>query len=107
MTDNGFSARADGRYEIRGQITFQTVPQYFNHTPQMLQGDDGPVTIDLAGVTLADSAGIALLVEWQQQARAAGRPLQFVNIPEQVCKIIYVSSLQHAFSMIERRKARR
>ncbi len=106
MNDDDFIAHPDGRYEIRGQITFQTVPQYFNHTPQMLQGGDGPVTIDLAGVTHADSAGVALLVEWQQQARAVGRPLQFVNIPGQVRKIIYVSSLQNAFSM-ERRKERR
>ena len=106
MRERGCSARAGGRYDIRGQSTFQTVPQYFSHTPQMLQGGDGPVPIDLAGVALADTAGIALLVEWHQQARAAGRALQFVNIPDQMRKIIYVSSLQHVF-LIERRKERR
>ncbi len=98
MSENGFLAQADGRYAIRGKLTFQTVPQFFTHTGVMLNGQ-GPVTVDLAGVTLADSAGIALLVEWRQEARAAGRTLAFANIPEQVRKIIHVSGLQQAFDI--------
>lgn len=100
MSENGFLAQADGRYEIRGQLTFQTVPQFFTHTQEMLVAGNGPVTVDLAGVTLADSAGIALLVEWRQRARAAGRALAFANIPDQVRKIIHVSGLQQAFDIV-------
>jgi len=99
VNEDGFLARADGRYEIRGKLTFQTVPQFFAHTQEMLVAGNGPVTVDLAGVTLADSAGIALLVEWRQAARAAGRTLAFANIPEQVRKIIHVSGLQQAFDI--------
>ena len=99
MTDNSFNARGPGQYEVRGQLTFQSVPQYYVHSVQMFQDGRGPVTVDLAGVTLADSAGIALLVEWQQQAHAAKRTLQFAGIPEQVRKIIRVSGLQHAFAL--------
>lgn len=104
MNTDGFLAGPDGGYAIRGQLTFETVPQYFSHTPQILQGTGGAVTVDLAGVTLADSAGVALLVEWQQQARAARRTLQFANIPEQVRKVIRVNGLQHAFALDSRRK---
>lgn len=99
MSENGFLAQDGGRYAIRGKLTFQTVPQFFAHTQEMLGAGTGPVTVDLAGVTLADSAGIALLVEWQQQARAARRTLAFANIPEQVRKIIHVSGLQQAFDI--------
>ncbi len=99
MTDNSFNARAPGHYEIRGQLTFQTVPQFFVHTATLLASGNGPVTVDLAGVTLADSAGIALLVEWQQQTRAASHELRFTNIPEQVRKIIHVNGLQQAFAL--------
>ncbi len=99
MSENGFLAQADGRYAIRGKLTFQTVPQFFAHTQEILVAGNGPVTVDLAGVTLADSAGIALLVEWRQEARAAGRTLAFANIPEQVRKIIHVSGLQQAFDI--------
>jgi phospholipid transport system transporter-binding protein len=98
MTQDGFAARDGGRYEIVGRLTFQTVPQFFSHTPDMFAGN-GAVTVDLGGVTLADSAGIALLMEWQQRARATGRTLTFANIPEQVRKIIHVSGLQQAFDI--------
>lgn len=99
MNTSDFQEGADGRYEIRGQLTFQTVPQYYVRSVKMFQEGRGPVTVDLAGVTLADSAGIALLVEWQEQARTAQRSLRFANIPEQVQKIIHVSGLQHAFAI--------
>ncbi len=99
MSENGFLAKSDGHYAIRGKLTFQTVPQFFTHTQEMLGAGNGPVTVDLANVTLADSAGIALLAERRQQARAAGRTLAFANIPEQVRKIIHVSGLQQAFDI--------
>lgn len=99
MTQNGFSARDGGRYEITGRLTFQTVPLFFTHTQEILGTGNSPVTVDLGGVTLADSAGIALLVEWRQRARAAGGTLVFANIPEQVRKIIHVSGLQQAFDI--------
>jgi len=99
VSEDGFLGQADGRYAIRGRLTFQTVPQFFEHTKEILGAGNGSVTVDLAGVTLADSAGIALLVEWQQQARAAGRGLTFANLPEQVRKIIHVSGLQQAFDI--------
>ncbi len=99
MSDDSFHASGDGRYEVRGQLTFQSVPRYYVHSVRMFEDGRGPVTVDLAGVTLADSAGIALLVEWQQQARVAQRMLRFANIPEQARKIIRVSGLQHAFAL--------
>lgn len=99
MSKNSFEARGAGRYALSGQLTFQSVPQFFAHTPAMFGDATGPLTVDLAGVTLADSAGLALLVEWQQRARAAKRALSFANIPEQVRQIIRVSGLQHAFDL--------
>lgn len=98
MSENGFDILGEGRYALRGRLTFQSVPQFFAHARTLLAGN-GPVTVDLAGVTLADSAGIALLIEWQQQARAAGRAFAYANIPEQVRKIIRVSGLQQAFDI--------
>jgi len=50
------------------------------------------VTIDLGKVTLADSAGVALLLEWLQQARIARRSLKFVGVPEQIRHLINVSA---------------
>lgn len=45
------------------------------------------VEVDLAGVTRADSAGLALLIEWVLAARAAGRQLQYYNVPSAVTSL--------------------
>lgn len=97
MTDNGFAARENGVFEISGRMTFQTVPQFLAHTDKLLQGNARPVTIDMQGVTLADSAGLALMIEWLQLALAANREVVFANIPEQVRDLIRVNGLTQVF----------
>lgn len=99
MTSNGFSSRTDGVFEISGLVTFQTVPQFLTYTNQWLHGGTGAVTIDMHGITLADSAGLALLLEWLQLARAANREIAFTNVPEQVRELIRVNGLQQVFNL--------
>ena len=99
MTQNGFTSRADGVFEVSGQVTFQTVPQFLTFTDKWLQSGAGPVTIDMHGITLADSAGLALMLEWLQLARAAQRELVFTNIPEQMRDLIHVNGLQQVFNL--------
>ncbi len=97
MSENGFNARDNGVFEITGQVTFQTVPQFLSYAVQWLKNPAKTVTIDMRNITLADSAGLALMLEWAQQAAAAQRELTFINIPEQVQELIRVNGLQQVF----------
>lgn len=99
MSENGFASRGGGTFEISGQLTFQTVPQFEARAGSLLQGGASSVTIDMRGVTLADSAGLALMIEWLQRARAAKREMVFTNIPEQVRDLIHVNGLQEVFRL--------
>jgi phospholipid transport system transporter-binding protein len=45
---------------------------------------------DLAGIVRADSAGVALLLEWQRRAQEAGLKLHYVNLPPQLQAIARV-----------------
>ena len=54
------------------------------------------MVIDLAQVERADSAGLALMIEWLKRARDAGCRLEFANIPDQVQTLIRVNGLQAA-----------
>ena len=99
MTGNGFAARDNGAFMLSGRMTFQTVPQFLAHTNEWLQDGAKTVTIDLQGVTLADSAGLALLLEWLQRARGAGREMVFTNIPDQVRDLIRVNGLTQVFGL--------
>ncbi len=94
---NRFLTRHDGIFEISGKLTFESVPEFLTHTQSLFSGPDGPVTIDMKSVTKADSAGLALMVEWLRLARRAQREIKFINIPSQARKIITVSGLQRAF----------
>ena len=99
MSENGVTARDNGVFEVTGQVTFQSVPQFLAHTDKWLRVGSGRVTIDMHGVTLADSAGLALMIEWQQLAHAAGREIVFTHMPEQMRDLIRVNGLTQVFAM--------
>ncbi len=50
--------------------------------------------IDLAGVARADSAGLALLLEWSLAARDAGRALSYRNIPPAIASLAGMSDVE-------------
>jgi phospholipid transport system transporter-binding protein len=87
----------NGTARVSGALTFETVPGFYAGTKAWLTGS-GTLTVDLAAVDRVDSAGVALLLEWQAQARAAGRALTYANVPEQVQHMISVSGLAQAFA---------
>ena len=99
MNENGFTPRGNSAFEVSGRVTFQTVPQFLGHTNKWLQSGAGRVTIDMQGVTLTDSAGLALMIEWLQLARAAKREIVFTNIPEQMRDLIRVNGLEQVFQL--------
>ncbi len=80
---------------VGGELTFQTVPGLYRESAGWFAGE-GELVIDLAAVTRADSAGLALLVEWLKRARLARRPLRFVGVPAQVSTLIRVAGLADA-----------
>ena len=77
---------------ITGDLTFDTVGDLRLRGGEVF-GGDAPVTLDLDGVTRADSAGLALMVEWLKQARARNLRLRVVNMPEQMLAIARMSKL--------------
>ena len=70
---------ADGHLRLSGELTFESVPSLWREVERR-QSDFGSVgAIDLSGITAADSAGLALLLEWQ--ARRRGGPLSVLQAP--------------------------
>ncbi len=99
MSENGITTRDNGVFEVTGQLTFQSVPQFLAQTDKWLHGGTGKVTIDMHGVTLADSAGLALLIEWLQLSRSAQREIVFTNMPDQMRDLIHVNGLTQVFGL--------
>jgi phospholipid transport system transporter-binding protein len=54
----------------------------------------GRCTVDLAGVTAADSAGLAVLVEWLAACAERGGSLAFEAVPAQLRAVARISDLE-------------
>lgn len=94
MSDAQLQRLASGRYRLRGVLDFDSVPGLSARGPELFDEAE-TVEVDLAEVARADSAGVALLVEWMQQARRRGGEIRYLNIPSQMLAIARVSGLDH------------
>lgn len=84
----------DGRVHLAGELSFQTVPGFFSTNRDLFSQGDHDLHVDLDGITRADSAGIALLIEWRRQAKAQKRTIRFYNIPSQLLSIARLSGVE-------------
>src|SRR5512134_1363206 len=78
---------ADGRASLIGPLTFETVAQLFRALEQAPPGSAPITQIDLAGVSAIDSAGLALLLEWQSRARSRGGQIELDKAPEGLLRL--------------------
>ncbi len=79
---------APGRFRLDGDLTFATVTSVWRQSRRHLAGLSGPIVIDLAGVLQADSAALALLVEWLRLARQRDLQLTFAHLPEPLIPMV-------------------
>lgn len=82
----------DGRLLVSGELSMDTVPELLKQG-HLQRGADGDIRVDLQGVERADSAGVALLVEWQRAANRQQHTIHFQNIPSQMLAIARLSGV--------------
>jgi len=93
-----FTDEGNGHWLLEGELGFGTVPGVLQHSGASMRGLDS-IRVDLKGVTRADSAGLALLVEWLRESERAGLPIRFVNVPVQLLSIARVCGLDGILSL--------
>lgn len=90
---------ADGRLDLIGELSFQTVPDLLTRCEDMLRKLPGDVQINLEGVSRSDSAGLALLVELVRMKRTEGGSVTFSHVPEQMLAMASVSRLEQVLGL--------
>ena len=98
MADAQLVENGDGSWLLQGELDFASVPSVLRHAGVNMLGKER-VTVDLKGVTRADSAGLALLVEWLRESEIDGNSIEFVNVPAQLLSIARVSGLEDILSL--------
>lgn len=87
-----FEYTANGHIRVSGELSFDTVPGLAARVADVVHGEK-KVIVDLGAVKRADSAGLALLIEWRRQAERQQCKLYFDNIPQQLQAIASVSGV--------------
>jgi phospholipid transport system transporter-binding protein len=83
----------DGRLAASGELDFATAAAALQAGLALI--DAGRAwTVDLAGVTSGDSAGLAVLVEWMSAARARDASVRYEAVPDQILAVARISDLQ-------------
>lgn len=89
MTSARITANASQGLSVEGDLTARTVPTLMEELPV----EAGVQRLDLAGVGRVDSAGLALLVNWQTRLAAAQGRLELVEVPDGLVRLARISSV--------------
>ena len=84
------AAEGGGRWRIDGELDFASTAALYRRTDELLRSD---ATLDLGGVEHANSAGVALLLEWRRQAARRSVSLAFEDVPESVLRVARLSNV--------------
>jgi phospholipid transport system transporter-binding protein len=85
---------APGRIAVAGELTFATAREARQLGLLVLDGSRAErIVIDCAGVARADSAGLAVLLDWLAWGRRRSRPLALENLPASLVAIARISEV--------------
>jgi phospholipid transport system transporter-binding protein len=93
MSEPQIEARGHGEVGVSGELTFATVMGLHGKAVPLFEKQAGDFVIDLAAVSRADSAGLALLIEWLRWAQRRGVTIAFRAMPGQLRAIAAASDL--------------
>jgi len=82
-----------GRFKLKGELSFVSVQAAMKKAAEFFDFPTGKMVFDLAGITKADSAGLALLLEWLRLAGLSGVDLHYVNLPRQLLAMAHVAGV--------------
>jgi len=87
------SQEDSGRFRLEGELSFVSVLAAMKKTAGYFASPVDKMVFDLAGITKADSAGLALLLEWLRLAGQGGVDLHYVNLPGQLLAMAHVAGV--------------
>ncbi len=80
--------QSSGLFIVEGETTFSSLNKINSFA---FLNTATEITIDLGKVTLVDSAGLSLMVEWIKQSKHYNTQLKFKNVPHQLLTLAKLS----------------
>ena len=101
MSSFGLQDKGDGRFALTGDMSFETAERLLRESEDMFERHTR-IEVDLSGVGKADSAGLALLLEWVTWANHTVREIRYIDMPERVLAIAKTTEVDHLLDRGER-----
>jgi phospholipid transport system transporter-binding protein len=90
----GISEPSSGRIVISGELTFASARDARQLGLLVLDSSRAErIVIDCSAVTRADSAGLAVLLDWLAWGRRKSRPVSLENLPASLVAIARISEV--------------
>ena len=91
----------EGHFALSGEMTFETAERILTVSEEPFE-QHTRIEVDLAGITRADSAGLALLLEWITWANHTVREIRFRSMPERILAIARTTEVEQLLKRGER-----
>jgi phospholipid transport system transporter-binding protein len=91
----------EGHFALSGEMTFETAERILVASEEPFE-QHTRIEVDLSGVTKADSAGLALLLEWITWANHTVREIRFLSMPERILAIARTTEVEQLLKRGER-----
>ena len=92
MSKAAITADEKGQLIVSGELNFATILGLWNQSLPLFI-NCSHIDIDLSQVTLSNSAGVALLIEWLKYAKQNNKAIAFHGIPAQLQSIAAVAGV--------------
>jgi len=84
-----------GHIAVRGRLGFDTARYAHERGLELIEAStESCIELDCSRVTKSDSSGLAVLIDWMARARARGRRLCVVKVPEELAAIARISEVE-------------
>ena len=101
MSDFELQDSGDGRFCLTGEMSFETAERILHASEKPFE-QHTRLEVDLSGVTRADSAGLALLLEWITWANHTVREIRYTGTPERILAIAKTTEVESLLTRGER-----
>ncbi len=98
MTQFEFKQTGDNRFKVGGKLDFETVPELLEQTLVYFK-TGANLRIDFTDVVKANSAAMALLIEWKSLATSNDCKIAYDNIPNQIERLASVCGVEGLFKV--------
>lgn len=86
MSNFELKQAGEGAFELIGEMSFDTAAEILESSERSF-AQYADAQVSLSQVSKADSAGLALLLEWKAQAKQRNAIIRFVAVPDSLLAI--------------------